>query len=384
MAPASMPRIVVLGRFPPPIDGQSLATKRLVWLLQDVARIEEINLSPNASGFIQSSVKLRSGRIRHYVRQRRTIADALRETGEAVVLWGAVSPSALGHFRDYATVLPGFRPEHRVFGIVHWGNFDRLFRRLLTRRTALQLLKRIDGLIFLDERLSNRCSAWIPSNKRLVIPNTIDPEVLFTRNELHEKWTRKERRSDIRLLFLSNMTPSKGYMDVLKAVALLKDRFPGLTADFVGRWESDHDQTEFGQYVRSEGLAERVRHHGGVSDRGRIKQFYADADVFLLPTYYPTEAQPVTVIEALNSATPVVTTRHAGLPWMLDESVEGTFVQPRDPESIARGVGSLIAGDTWIDVSRAARARFERQFHPDHVRALWLDLIGVSSPSEGL
>ena len=41
------------------------------------------------------------------------------------------------------------------------------------------------------------------------------------------------------LLFLSNMTPSKGYMDVLHATRLLLEDGYDVYTDFVGRWESD-------------------------------------------------------------------------------------------------------------------------------------------------
>jgi glycosyltransferase involved in cell wall biosynthesis len=231
-------------------------------------------------------------------------------------------------------------------------------------------------LVFLDERLSNRCAEWIPSYKRLHIPNTIDDELRFSSEDIHKKHSRLLQRKSKRLLFLSNMTPSKGYMDVLQAVALLNKRNEAFEADFVGRWESEQDEEMFSQYVRQNGLSGNVRHHGGITDRSRIKQFYADADVFLLPTYYPTEAQPITVIEALNSGTPVITTSHAGLPLMLDEGVEGRFVESRNPASIATAVESLLPAQTWQAASTAARARFERQFHPDRVRSLWLDLIG--------
>ena len=57
--------------------------------------------------------------------------------------------------------------------------------------------------------------------------------------------------------------------------------------------------------------------HGGVSERSIIKEFLNRADAFVLPTYYPIEAQPISIIEALNSGTPVIATNHASIPEMI-------------------------------------------------------------------
>jgi glycosyltransferase involved in cell wall biosynthesis len=93
--------------------------------------------------------------------------------------------------------------------------------------------------------------------------------------------------------------------------------------------------------------------------------------VFALPTAYPVEAQPLTVIEALAAGTPVVVTRQGGLPEMITDGVEGQFVPPRAPEAVAEAVEALTAPGRWAPASTAARARFERAFSPEAVGARW-------------
>lgn len=178
------------------------------------------------------------------------------------------------------------------------------------------------------------------------------------------------------LLFFSNLIPTKGYLDVLHAVHLLHVEGVSVHADFVGRWQSDAEQAEFLEYVTQHQLDTAVTAHGGVQDRARIKQFYLDADVFLLPSYYPTEAQPLSIVEALNAGTPVVTTRHAGIPNMVRETEqEALFVPPRSPESIAKALHELADPDRWLGFSQAARRRFADHFSPETVRRKWEALI---------
>jgi glycosyltransferase involved in cell wall biosynthesis len=223
--------------------------------------------------------------------------------------------------------------------------------------------------------LRERCAGWVPHEKQIVIPNTIEESILLDQDELAAKRMTRQHRSEFRLLYLGSMTPSKGWADVVRAAEILHQHDIAVKLDLVGRWESDQAEQVFADYVTQHGLSSVIIHHGPVRDRAEIKAFYAQADAFVLPTYYPTEAQPLTIIEALNAGTPLITTRHAGIPEMLDEGVEGFFVSARQPEAIAAAVQRMTDTEAWTRLSIAARKRFEKQFAPDTVRDLWLDLL---------
>src|SRR5690606_16240357 len=107
-----------------------------------------------------------------------------------------------------------------VFAVVHRGNFDRVFRSPATALTARRLARRLRGFVFLNEQLAGACAPWIPPARRFVIPNTIDASVYCTDAEVEAKQADRRRRPALRLLFLSNMIASKGYLDVLHAVRL--------------------------------------------------------------------------------------------------------------------------------------------------------------------
>jgi len=114
---------------------------------------------------------------------------------EAVILWPGVSGSTLGHYRDLSVVLPNFPRDARVFAVVHWGNFHELFERPSTRMTARRMVKRVTGFVFLNETLKSRAAKWIPEEKQIVIPNTIEESVQLTEDELTSKRMAREARS---------------------------------------------------------------------------------------------------------------------------------------------------------------------------------------------
>ena len=382
MTAAAPPRVVVAGRFPPPLDGQAVATARLASLLADgrggpfsVRRVDVG--APEGERLVTGGGGL--ARAAHFLRLPARLRRALADSPGAPVVWPSVSPSPLGHARDLLTVAPAFRGRP-VVAVVHRGDFDRLFRSPLTAATGRALVRRLRAVVFLTDGLAARCAPFVPASKRWVVPNTVDdaavpapPEVESARGA---RAGRLSGRSGVRLLYLSGMIPSKGYGDVLEALAVLRGRGVDATATFAGRWPSPQAEAAFRARIDALGVGGAVRVLGGVSDRAAVRRLYLGADVFVLPTTYPVEAQPLTVLEALAAGTPVVVTRHAGLPEMVNDGREGAFVDAASPDPIADAVARLAAPDAWRAASVAARARFDRQFSPAVVGARWRGLLG--------
>ena len=370
--------VVVVGRFPPPLDGQALATARLADLLAsglggpfDVGRVDVG--APEGERLVVSGGG--AGRAAHFLGLPARLRRALVARPGAPVLWPSVSPSPLGHARDLLTVAPAFgrRP---VVAVVHRGDFERLFRSPLTAATGRLLVRRLSAVAFLTEGLAERCAPFVPAAKRWVVPNTIDEAAVPAPPEVEAARAERAGRAGVRLLYLSGMIPSKGYGDVLEALAVLRGRDVDATAAFAGRWPSPEAEAAFRARIDALGVGGAVEVLGGVADRDAVRRLYLGADLFVLPTTYPVEAQPLTVIEALAAGTPVVVTRHAGLPEMVDDGREGAFVGAGRPDQIADAAQRLAAPDVWRAASERARARFDRQFSPEAVGARWRRLVG--------
>ncbi|MEX2399805.1 MAG: glycosyltransferase family 4 protein [Rhodothermales bacterium] len=364
----------VIGRFPPPSDGQTLATQRMSELVARHHHINRISTEPPPSEYVENEVTFRWRRVRHYLGMRNTIRTKLSTSPSAPVLWASISPALLGHVRDIVTVASAFVSNQPVAGIIHRTGYDRLFRSSFTRPSARWLARRLSAFVFLNERQSAACASWIPEPKRFVIPNTVDRHLLFDPSEIASKRSDRRAKSELRLLFLSNMIPLKGYIDVLKAAAVLRMRNVRFQVDFVGRWGSDDDRRTFERQVDALQLRQSVHYHGGVEDRAAVRTFFVHADVFVLPTYHPTEAQPVALIEAMSAGVPIITTRQGGIPSMLSDP-EAFFVSSRSPAEIADAVEQLVDADTWTTFSRSSREAFERTFSPDIVEKQWNALV---------
>jgi glycosyltransferase involved in cell wall biosynthesis len=86
------------------------------------------------------------------------------------------------------------------------------------------------------------------------------------------------------------------------------------------------------------GITDRVRLEGAVG-QDAMARYYAGADVFCLPSF--AEGVPVVLMEAMASGRPVVATRIAGVPELVEEGVSGYLVAPGNVEELADALERL-------------------------------------------
>lgn len=231
-------------------------------------------------------------------------------------------------------------------------------------------------MVFLNQSFSNASAPWVPEERRLVIPNTIDDDLIFSDAEVDEKVVeRMGSDGPLRVTFLSNMMPEKGYRDVLEAAVIVLGRGLDVRFDFYGRWIGDEDRDAFARFVRERGINERVVHHGPLESRQAVREVHRKADVFVLPSYHPTETQPIAIHEACSAGTPVIGTRHAGIPDMVGAEAGGILVPIREARAIADAIADFTDRDTWLMHSRRTRTHFLTNFSPEVVQRKWVDLV---------
>jgi glycosyltransferase involved in cell wall biosynthesis len=71
-----------------------------------------------------------------------------------------------------------------------------------------------------------------------------------------------------------------------------------------------------------------------------------EAQVFCLPSYYAySEGQPVSILEAYASGCYVVTTNHGGISDIFKDKVNGSYVEKRSSEDLAKLMVQIINAD---------------------------------------
>lgn len=150
---------------------------------------------------------------------------------------------------------------------------------------------------------------------------------------------------------VAHLSPKKGQEFLIRAVALLSDRWPGLHCLLVG-------EGDMGDLLR--GLAEGL----GVGDRIHLLGFRSDAvavmnaaDVAVLPSIAK-EGLGLVLVEAALLEKPAVASNAPGIDEALQDGVSGLLVPPGDPQGLAEALDRLLAdGDLRRRMGEAGRRR---------------------------
>lgn len=133
---------------------------------------------------------------------------------------------------------------------------------------------------------------------------------------------------------VGRLVPIKAHEVFLDAARAILSEIPG--ARFVIAGEGER-RTELEQLAKHPPLAGRVHFLGWRHDTASI---YADLDLVLLTS--DNEGMPVTIIESLASAVPVVATAVGGVPDLVRDGINGILTPPRDSQAIARASITLL------------------------------------------
>jgi glycosyltransferase involved in cell wall biosynthesis len=184
----------------------------------------------------------------------------------------------------------------------------------------------------------------------------------------------------VNVLFLAHCTREKGIFAAAEGVIraneeLAARRLPiQLKLVAAGNFVNDAERAEFDRLREDPLVAFTVAYAGFVSGERKL-QLLRDAGLFLFPTRYLGENQPVNLIEAMAFGLPIVTTRWRSLPEMLPPDHPG-LVGGQDPAEIAAVILNVLAERDGV----GARAHFCQHFTLErHLAGLAEAIRGVES-----
>jgi colanic acid/amylovoran biosynthesis glycosyltransferase len=152
------------------------------------------------------------------------------------------------------------------------------------------------------------------------------------------------------VLCLGRLVPEKGQAVLLEATALLAERGHHLDVVFAGEGSSRAGLEELSARL---GIAARTSFLGAVGQE-QIAALYGGASIFCLPSF--AEGVPVVLMEAMAMCLPVVSTRIAGIPELIEDGRSGLLVAPGRPDELAVALERLL-GDPALGEELGANAR---------------------------
>ena len=189
--------------------------------------------------------------------------------------------------------------------------------------------------------------------------------------------TRDNRPDEpMKLLSVARLVEKKGLADAISAVAEL--RRAGIRAQY--RIVGDGPLREALEVKVADLDVGDVVELLGAKTQDEVHQLLDDAHILLAPSVTAEngdqEGIPVSIMEAMARGLPVVSTRHTGIPELVEDSVSGYLVDEHDVDGLVEVLARLAREPaSWADLGRAGREMVEREFDQDRLNDQLVDKI---------
>lgn len=307
------PRILFVLHLPPPVHGAAMVGK----CIHDSERVNRafschyVNLTTaqNLEDIGKGGLK----KLKAFVRKLMEIRKVIKSTKPDAVY---VTPNSAGgpFYKDFVVVqLCKWWSKRKV--ILHFHNKGVSTRqdRWLDDRLYRWFFRNAE-VILLGKPLYDDIKRYVKEEQVHYCPNGIpDSGYVYT-----------ERTNEVpHILWLTNIMLTKGLMEYLDALAILKKQGVRFEADFVGGATVEVSEAQFRSVLRERRL-EDCTHYAGRKYGQEKEAFFCQADMFVLPSY--TEAFPLTILEAMQHGLPVVATNVGGVSIAVEQGVNGLLV----------------------------------------------------------
>lgn len=293
-------------------------------------------------------------------------------------------------FRDAITLLLGQiglgrrRVVISLHGSVfmHWadGSLEiQVFRFLLNHAGTVTVLG--------EQQRARLLALGLPRDRVAIVVNSCDLEPIPAEAVVAKYSLTADPHRLVRCLYLSTLYDTKGYPEYLESLLQLSALAgPPVEAVLCGRLASSKFSSRFQDISSAEAWIERQIAEINRSTRVRVRwvkgaagsdkaTLFHEAELFVLPTRYTVEAQPLVLLEAMASGCAIITTRAGEIPTILDEQ-SAMFLDTASTDALTTMLQTLVADPAArARLARAAHTRFVERYQIDRHLDQWEGLL---------
>jgi spore coat protein SA len=240
-----------------------------------------------------------------------------------------------------------------------------------------ELGRYLETVAVCSEYLRNTFAARSPSlaAKTSVVPNGVDTNLFFPREELRENKT---------IFFLGRLHAEKGVLQLVQAYARVLKLHPDAKLVIGGSTGfGTHECTPYVREVASLASSIVNSHRGSIQFTGYLHHdrdlpaWFQKATLFTCPSIFQ-EPFGLVNAEAMACAAPVLGSRRGGIPEVLGET--GVLIDPEDIAGFAEAMCMLLGNpDYSAKLGRAAHQRSRVMFDWQIVAQRWNSLLHSSA-----
>lgn len=322
-----MKKTLFFGPITPPINGQSVAFTTFVQNVENDTKIL-INTAHYKSKYINTIVAI--------LKTLYVFTFYKFET-----IYFTCSRSSFGFIKEFPMLFLARVFKKRVINHLHGAVFKNFYRKSTLLKPFIRYVYyNVDTSIVLLESMKDEFSDF-KEMKIKTIPNFYMQDL-----EIEVDFSKKQKQ----VVYLSNLMKSKGIFEFLDAIESLLELDPNvifkiagapLADDFMSSKEVESDFKKKYSTLKSK-YPKNIFYLGVVRGEEKVS-LLAKSSVFILPTYHPTEAFPLSIIEAMRTGNAIIATHHNFLPEIVKNDINGRIIEPRSPEKIVDSIKQLFS-----------------------------------------
>lgn len=224
----------------------------------------------------------------------------------------------------------------RVILHIHSGEFHLFYseRGKLQSRFIRKVLDSADKIVVLTEQWLKNIKKMTSNENISILYNPVNCAVFnINRNGKYHNHNKEKI-----VLFAGELCRKKGIYTIIQAIPSILTKYKKVKFILAGKGEIEKVK----KICKEMGIQNNVCLHGFVAGEKKIKVF-AEADIYILPSY--NEGLPVSVLEAMASGLPIITTPVGGIPEAVKNGINGFLIEPGNSEMLADKILKLLKDD---------------------------------------
>jgi len=364
--------IILFGSYPPPYHGSSIYLRGLTdLLLKDGDFKVYIVDSSDKKNDISNMGKIDFSNVYFSLKALISLTFILI-LNKINILYIPISQNKLAYLRDGIAVILGKVFRTKVIIHLHGSYFLEFYEKSSSfyKKFIDFTMKSSAGAIVLGNNLRYIFEKWFNDNQIFVLPNFVEDHIksLNLKNKINYD------NKALRLTYLGNILESKGILQVINAVEELLENGNDILLQIIGKFGKDPFTGMQEDKIKNiiidivNKYPERIKYLGQITDIGKkISVLKNETDIFVFPSWYPVEGQPLVIIEAMQCGLPIISTKNCGaIEETVIEGYNGILVEKRNVNQLVNAIEVLIKDEQLRKrMGENSRKLYEENFTPE-------------------
>ena len=356
-----MKKVLIIGPFPDPISGVSIANKVVKELLSVDSDFLVETINTSYPSFDEQIGKFSIKKFLFYLSLNLSFFKIFKNN--IVYITPGQTFFGVLKYSLFISITSLLKKELIIH--VHGNYLGKEYQSLkgIKRVLFYFLVSRFTKGIVLSNSLKHNLTPFLEDKNIFSLPN-------FAQDYLYTK-DKKFVKDELRIFYLSNLMKEKGIFCLLNALKNLEKNNIIYKAKIAGNIDQKYSKEILNLFTELKNTE-----YIGIVNGDDKKNLLEWGNVFVLPTFYKMEGQPISILEAMATTNLVVTTNHAGISDVFQDKINGYFVEKNNENSIQKILSYLAANKSELKkIAEYNKTFFLNNFTVDIFKKNLLEII---------